>query len=81
LTARDLEKLAQGAAVPPAKSVKPPEPLEIHAAAAAEKLTKHLQTQVRIKRKGRGGVVQVRFHSEEELIRLFDLLMARGESE
>lgn len=46
--------------------------------AAAEKLTKRLQTKVEIKRRGAGGSVRIQFHSEEELMRLFDLLMAAG---
>jgi ParB family transcriptional regulator, chromosome partitioning protein len=81
LTARQLERYSQAAEAAPDRAAKEPDPLEVHAVAAAEKLTKHLQTQVRIKRKGKGGVVAIRFHSEEELIRIFDLLMARGDKE
>lgn len=78
LSARDLERLAtrkkkgsgQEKAVPP---------VEVHAAAAQEKLTRHLQTKVEIKRRGKKGEIRISFHSEEELMRLFDLLMGRGE--
>ena len=48
------------------------------AAAAQEKLTRRLQTKVEIRRRGRGGNVRIHFHSEEELIRLYDWLMERG---
>ena len=73
LTARDLEGLASSEKKPTKKkSMTPP---EAHAAAAAETLTQRLQTQVEILRKGRGGQVRIRFHSEEELMRIYDLMM------
>ena len=34
-----------------------------------------------IQRKGNGGSVNIHFHSEEELIRLFDLLLSLKEPE
>lgn len=76
LSARALEALAGGER-PPRKGAarRPPEP---NAAAAAEKLTQRLQTKVEIDRRGRGGVIRIHFHSEEELMRLFDLLHERG---
>jgi ParB family chromosome partitioning protein len=43
-------------------------------AAAAETLTKLFRTKVEIRRRGKGGTVRIAFHSEEELIALFDLL-------
>jgi ParB family chromosome partitioning protein len=54
-------------------------PAEPHAAAAAERLTQKLQTKVEITRRGRGGFLRIHFHSEEELMRLYDRLMQRGE--
>jgi hypothetical protein len=49
----------------------------VHSAAASEQLTRRLQTRVEIRRKTRGGgVVQIHFHSEEELMRLYDRLVA-----
>jgi len=36
------------------------------------------QTRIKLKRKKRGGMVEIYFHSEEELIRIVDLLMARS---
>lgn len=71
LSARVLEALAAG---PGRKRERPaPEP---NAAAAAERLTQRLQTRVEIDRRGRGGTIRVHFHSEEELMRLYDLIIA-----
>lgn len=92
LTARELERRAAGvggaaaeedAAAGGAKRgrrrVAAEEP-EVFAAAAQEKLTRKLQTKVEIRRRGAGGSVRIHFHSEEELIRLYDQLMERGET-
>ncbi len=76
LSARALEALAGGER-PLRKGAAKPQP-EPNAAAAAEKLTQRLQTKVEIDRRGRGGVIRIHFHSEEELMRLFDLLHERG---
>ena len=46
--------------------------------AAAERLTRQLQTKVEIRRRGTGGVVQIHYHSEEELMRLYDFMMGKG---
>jgi ParB family chromosome partitioning protein len=45
---------------------------DANTAAAAERLTQKLQTRVEIERRRRGGVIRIHYHSEEELIRLFD---------
>lgn len=74
LTARSLERLST--APSPARSKARP-PVEVHTAAAQEKLTRRLQTRVEIRRSGKGGHLRVHFHSEEELMRLYDLLMER----
>jgi ParB family chromosome partitioning protein len=73
LTARALEALAASAGRK--RRAKPP--TEPNAAAAAERLTQRLQTRVEIERRGRGGTIRLHFHSEEELMRLYDLLMER----
>ena len=80
LSARDLERLAAAPQRPKAK--KPDRPVEVHTAAAEEKLTRRLQTRVEIRRqaKGKGGQLRIHFHSEEELMRLYDVLNERGES-
>jgi ParB family transcriptional regulator, chromosome partitioning protein len=76
LSARDLEREAAPREKPPKKLAKP---VEVNTAAAEEKLTRRLQTKVEIRRRGTGGLLQVHFHSEEELMRLYDLLMERGD--
>jgi ParB family chromosome partitioning protein len=76
LSARELERLV---APPSGKAPKGPRIVEVHTAAAEEKLTRRLQTRVEIHRKGKGGRLQIHFHSEEELMRLYDLLMDREE--
>ncbi len=79
LSARDMEALVSKGKRPDAKKrVKKAKPVEAHAAAAAEKLTRRLQTKVEIRRRGKGGQVLLHFHSEEELMRLYDDLMESG---
>ncbi len=77
LSARDMERLSGEPREK--KQKKPARPVEIHTAAAEEKLTRRLQTRVEIRRRGKGGFVQIHFHSEEELMRLYDSLMERGD--
>ncbi|HSK79709.1 MAG TPA: ParB/RepB/Spo0J family partition protein [Thermoanaerobaculia bacterium] len=79
LSSREMERLV-AAPEKEAPKKKPVKPIEVHAAAAQEKLTRRLQTKVEIRRKGKGGLLQIHFHSEEELMRLYDELMERGES-
>jgi ParB family chromosome partitioning protein len=74
LSARELERLA---AAPQQRPRRQPPAVEVHTAAAAEKLTRRLQTRVEIQRRGKGGQLRVHFHSEEELMRIYDLLMER----
>ncbi|HET9229356.1 MAG TPA: ParB/RepB/Spo0J family partition protein [Thermoanaerobaculia bacterium] len=83
LTARDLERLSTESNREPAreKPKKKPQPVEVHTAAAEEKLTRRLQTKVEIRRRGKGGILHIHFHSEEELMRLYDILVERGEIE
>ncbi|HWM91406.1 MAG TPA: ParB/RepB/Spo0J family partition protein [Thermoanaerobaculia bacterium] len=77
LSARDLERLSSEPARE--KPKRKPRPVEVNTAAAEEKLTRRLQTRVEIRRRGKGGVLQVHFHSEEELMRLYDFLVERGD--
>ncbi len=77
LTARDLERLSSEPARE--KPKKTPRPVEVHTAAAEEKLTRRLQTRVEIRRRGKGGILHIHFHSEEELMRLYDVLVERGD--
>jgi ParB family transcriptional regulator, chromosome partitioning protein len=79
LSARDLERLTAAAKEPAKPKPKADRPVEVHTVAAEEKLTRRLQTRVEIKRQGKGGVVRIHFHSEEELMRLYDVLTERGD--
>ena len=76
LTARDLESLAAEPKEAPdsEKPKKAKEEPDVHTREATDKLRHVLQTKVEIQRKKKGGLVKIHFHSEEELIRLYDLL-------
>lgn len=75
LSARTAEELAASKRAAGKRRTR--RPAEPNTAAAAERLTQRLQTRVEIERRGRGGVVKIHFHSEEELMRLFDALSER----
>ncbi|HEX2252015.1 MAG TPA: ParB/RepB/Spo0J family partition protein [Thermoanaerobaculia bacterium] len=75
LSARALEEATREEPAPSPR--KESRPQEAHTAAAEEKLTRRLQTRVEIRRRGKGGSLRIHFHSEEELMRLYDLLMAQ----
>ncbi len=72
LSARAVEKLVSAR---PSKKAAPE--VDADTVAAAERLTRSLQTRVTIRRRGSGGTVQIAFHNEEELMRLFDLLIKK----
>jgi ParB family chromosome partitioning protein len=77
LSAREIERLVAEPREEPGKKQKPARTADVHTAAAEENLTRRLQTRVEIRRRGKGGLLQVHFHSEEELMRLYDVLMER----
>ena len=79
LSARDMERLSGEPRAAAAAKKKPVRTVEVHTAAAEEKLTRRLQTKVEIRRRGKGGLLQISFHSEEELMRLYEVLMDRGD--
>jgi ParB family chromosome partitioning protein len=76
LSARALEAASAAGGKRGRRARKPAEP---NTAAAAERLTQRLQTKVEIERRGKGGVIRIHFHSEEELMRLFEALATRPE--
>ena len=76
LTARQMEELVGGQQKPRAK--RPARVLDADTRAAAERLTRKLQTKVEIHRKGKGGTVRLHFYSEEELMRLYEFLLQPG---
>ena len=79
LSARQIEELAQkmANANSPAQRRKKASGLDIHARRAQERLMQHLQTRVEIKKQRRGGYVKIAFHSEDELMRIYETLLGR----
>lgn len=73
LSARQIEAIVRGEKKP--RPRRKTQKQDADTAAAAERLTQKLQTKVEIKRRGKGGDVRIHFHSEEELMRLYDLLV------
>lgn len=69
LSVRETEALVRKITVPP--SAPRPAATDVHTRAAEEQLRKTLGTRVRIVRRRRGGTVEIRFGSEEELQRLY----------
>jgi ParB family chromosome partitioning protein len=78
LSARALEALVQQPTARKPTRVPEPPNQEPHAQSAADRLTRVLQTRVEIVRRGKGGTILIYFHSEEELMRLYDLLRELG---
>jgi ParB family chromosome partitioning protein len=70
INARRVEEMVKGGA----RKRRPPV-VDVHTAHAQEELTRTLQTKVEIRRRGKGGSVRIHFYSEEELMRLYDLLI------
>jgi len=50
---------------------------DVHTRAAEDRLKLHFGTRVRIKRKGKGGRIEIDFTSEEELIRIYEMLIEK----
>jgi ParB family chromosome partitioning protein len=75
LNVRQTEVLA--AATSPKASEKRTKDKDVFTRDAEEKLTRTLRTKVEIDRKRRGGVIHIRFTSEDDLIRIFDELSGR----
>jgi ParB family chromosome partitioning protein len=75
LSVRETESLARKLAEPPPAARPADEAApDVHTRAAEEKLKLRLGTRVRILRKGTRGRIEIEFTSEDELIRLFDML-------
>jgi ParB family chromosome partitioning protein len=75
LNVRQTEMLAAAASSP--KTEQPEKEKDIFTRDAEEKLARTLRSKVEIDRKRRGGVIHIRFGSEDELIRLVEELMGR----
>jgi len=78
LSVRATEALAKKL-VEPADTTETPEPpkKDVHTREAEERLRVALGTRVAIRRKGKGGRVEIDFVNEDELIRLFEYLVER----
>jgi len=73
LSVREAEALVRREANPPLPP--PPRRVEPNTRAAEERLRLALGTRVRIVRKGTGGRIEIDFGSEEELHRVYELLL------
>lgn len=73
LSAREIEAIVRGEKKPRAR--KQATRQDPDTAAAEERLALRLQTKVQIKRRGKGGDVRIYFHNEEELMRIYELLV------
>lgn len=74
LNVRQTEMLASAA---PKRKTKHEKPKDVFTRDAEEKLTRTLRTKVDIDRRRRGGVIHIRFASEDDLIRIFEDLTGR----
>jgi ParB family chromosome partitioning protein len=74
LNVRQTEMLA---AEKSPKAAEPEKEKDVFTRDAEDKLARTLRSKVEINRKRRGGVIHIRFGSEDELIRLVDELMGR----
>ena len=75
LSVRELERMIQKKARVPAKKGSPA-PL-IYEDDWVKDMIQKYKTRIKLKRKKKGGLLEIHFHSEEELIRIVDLLMPR----
>ena len=62
------------ASTPSPRAVTPQATADVHTRAAEDKLKLLLGTRVRIKRKAKGGRIEIDFGNENELIRIFEAL-------
>jgi len=74
LSVRQAEKLASAEKSDAATKITKPVVTDPNTLAAEERLTHALATRVKIHRKGAGGTVEIAFHNEEELERLFETI-------
>ena len=79
LSVRETESLVKkvGDGGDPATASAPANPADVHTRAAEDQLKVQLGTRVRIVRQGTRGRIEIDFNSEDELIRIFELLMER----
>jgi ParB family transcriptional regulator, chromosome partitioning protein len=80
LSVRETEALVKRLveASAPARTAAAPKPADVHTRAAEDRLKLLLGTRVRIVRSGTRGYIEIDFVSEEELIRIFEVLTGNG---
>jgi ParB family chromosome partitioning protein len=77
LSVRETEALVKKLQQADAADASEPPPKDVHTREAEERLRVALGTRVAIKRKRRGGRIEIEFVNEDELIRIFDALVSR----
>ena len=75
LSVRELERLIQKKSRIPGKKGSPAP--SINEDDWVKEMIQKYKTRIKLKRKKKGGLLEIHFHSEEELIRIVDLLMPR----
>ena len=78
LSVREAEALVKKLAASGGSEAKTPKPADVHTRAAEERLRLALGTRVRIVRKGKSGRIEIRFGSEDELIRVFEQIVGQA---
>ncbi len=77
LSVRETEALVKRLLAPPPESPADVVHKDVHTREAEERLRVALGTRVGIRRKGKGGRLEIEFVNEDELIRLYDLLVSK----
>ena len=77
LSVRETEAIVKKASSPATESRAAARKKDVHTRAAEEQLRLSLGTPVEIKRRGKGGVLEIAFTSEDELQRIYEYLTAR----
>ncbi len=74
ISVRDLDRIIKKLGAVPAKKGSKAVP---HEEDWVKEMVRKYKTRIRLKRKKKGGILEIHFHSEEELIRIVDLMMPR----
>lgn len=74
ISVRELERIIKKSAKGPAEKSPPVVPMDED---WVKEMIQRYKTRIKLKRKKKGGVMEIYFHSEEELIRLVDLMMPK----
>jgi len=81
-TVRDLERAAAAPPGPAAKEKRPGsgrrQPVDPNIRAAEERLSLKLGTPVRIRQRRRGGIITIQCREDDELLRVFDVLLGEA---